>query len=118
LFLVDRPTIPPGHCIVNHSSEDPGGFIDLGQSALIDPRIYLSRQAVIDAGRMFGFPTPEEHDDLIATVEKLSRLVEDLEAQLAEADKYAEAAEYTLRATFGDDTKIRQKPGRKAKANV
>jgi hypothetical protein len=114
--LVPRPALVPGHCIVNLSSEDPGGFVDTGLTpAAIDPRIYVSRQAVVDMGRLFGFPTPDETHALRADVERLEHEVAQLRDQLAEADKYAEAAEYTLRATFGQETKVRQKPGRKPK---
>lgn len=113
--LVDRPTVPPGHCIVNLSHEDHGGYVDIGPRQLVDPRVYVSRQAVIDMGRLFRFPTPEEHEEAVAAIESLTKKAEHLAQELAEADKYAEAAEYTLKATFGDDTKIRQKPGRKVK---
>ena len=117
MHLVDKPTVLPGHCIVNLSSEDKGGFVDtLMTPAVVDPRVYVSRQAVIDMGRLFGFPDPNEHGELKAQVELLQREVERLQGELAEADRYAEAAEYTLKATFGDDTKIRNKPGRKPKA--
>jgi hypothetical protein len=106
----------PGKCIVSLTSEDPGGFIDTGLTpAVIDPRVYVSRQAVIDMGRMFGFPTPDELAGLNEQVEQMTHEVKELREQLAEADRYAEAAEYTLKATFGQDTKIRSKPGRKPK---
>ena len=106
----------PGQCAVNLSSEDPGGFVDtLLTVPAVDPRVYVSRQAVIDMGRLFGFPEPAEVDELRQANRELSSMVEDLKAQLQEADRYAEAAEYTLTATFGDKTKIRHKPGRKAK---
>lgn len=114
--IVDRPEVYPGHCIVNLSSEDAGGFIDtLLTPAAVDPRVYVSRQAVIDMGRLFGFPTPEETQALSEALESATKHVDQLEAELAEADRYAEAAEYTLKATFGSDQKIRAKPGRKAK---
>jgi hypothetical protein len=114
VFVVPRPELSPGYCIVTMSSEDPGGFIDTGLSpAAVDPRIYISRQAVIDMGRHFGLPTPEQAESYIESIETMARRIEDLEHQLAEADRYAEAAEYTLKATFGDATKIRNKPGRK-----
>lgn len=117
--IVERPELAPGHCIINLSSEDTGGFIDTGLTpACVDPRIYLSRQGVIDAGRAFGFPSPDEAQALSEALEAAQRRVDDLEDQLAEADRYAEAAEYTLSATFGDKTKIRNKPGRKPKEPV
>lgn len=114
--IVSRPEVHPGHCIVNFSSEDPGGFIDTQSTpGLVDPRIYVSRQAVIDMGRLFGFLPPAEVDALADAVEAQAKEIDALKDQLAEADRYAEAAEYTLKATFGQETKIRHKPGRKAK---
>lgn len=112
--LVDRPVMEPGHCIVNLSHEDTGGFVDTCLSVpTVDPRIYVSRQAVIDMGRLFGFMDPIEADVLSDALETATKRIDHLEGQLAEADRYAEAAEYTLKASFGNDTKIRNKPGRK-----
>lgn len=113
--IVDRAEMAPGSCIVTQSSTGP--FIDTGLTpAVVDPRIYVSRQAVIDMGRVFGFPIPDELAALEYELDSLRTQVEQLKGELAEADRYADAAEYTLKATFGDDTKIRNKPGRKAKA--
>lgn len=113
MYLVDRPTLVPGHCIVNPGcSEDPRGFIDMGfEVEEIQPRIYVSAQAVIDMGRLFDFPSPEEHVELAERLAKAEDALEDVQAQLAEADRYAEAAEYTLKATFGAEQKIKNKPG-------
>lgn len=114
--IVDRPNIQPGHCIVNLSAEDTRGFIDTGlDPAVVDPRVYVSYAAVRDMARLFGFVDPVELGARDEALEHALKRIEDLEDQLAEADRYAEAAEYTLSATFGDKTKIRNKPGRKPK---
>lgn len=106
----------PGCCIVNQS--DTGPFIDTGLTpALVDPRIYVSRQAVIDMAAHFGIPRPAELDAVLSENYRLRSENDQLRRELAEADRYAEAAEYTLKASFGDDTKIKHKPGRKAKVN-
>lgn len=111
MHLVDRPTMLPGQCAVNLSSEDPGGFIDtLITLPAVDPRIYVSRQAVIDMGRLFGFADPAEVDELRQSNRELASMVEDLQAQLQESDRMLDAAAYTLK-TFGEGTKIRHKPG-------
>lgn len=107
----------PGCCIVTQSEQGP--FIDTGLTpALVDPRIYVSRQAVIDMGRMFGLPTPHEYEGMVRALDTLTTHVEQLKGELEEADRYADAAEYTLKATFGDDTRIKNKPGRKPKVNA
>jgi histone H3/H4 len=64
-------------------------------------------------GRLFGFASPDEVEGYVESIERMAREIEDLKFQLSEADRYAEAAEYTLKATFGDASKIRNKPGRK-----
>jgi hypothetical protein len=111
LFLVDRPTLPPGTCIVNHSNDDPGGFIDLGDRAIIDPRVYVSRQAVIDLGRRFGFPTPDEYADQARELERLEGAVLELESEIRQLTRDVEAAEWTLERKF--QAKPQNKPGRK-----
>jgi hypothetical protein len=104
----------PGCCIVTQSETGP--FIDTGLTPpLVDPRVYVSRQAVIDMGVLFGFPRPDEHEATKRELDTALTHIEQLKGQLEEADRYADAAEYTLRATFGDDTKIKNKPGRKPK---
>lgn len=104
---------------MNLSSEDPGGFVDTGLTpAVIDPRVYVSRQAVIDMARLFGMPDPDQFAEVLAAAEQLDHENRALREQLAEADRYAEAAEYTLKATFGSDAKIKNKPGRKPKVEA
>jgi hypothetical protein len=117
LQIVPEATMPPGCCIVTQSTTGP--FIDTGLTpAVLDPRVYVSKQAIVDMGRLFGIPTPEDVERLVADVERMTTQLVDLRAQLAEADRYADAAEYTLKATFGDDTKIKNKPGRKPKVSA
>lgn len=115
MIVVDRPSIAPGHCIVNLSAEDPGGFIDtLLSPAVLEPRVYVSRQAVIDMGRLFGLPTLEEHEDLVEAVERLSKQVEALEDDNRRLNRDVEAAEWTLERKFA--AKPQPKPGRPRKA--
>lgn len=116
MFLVDRPTVPPGTCIVNHSNEDPGGFLDLGDRVLLDPRVYVSRQAVIDLGRAFGFPSPAEIHELRQLVAALEEDAHELAEENTTLRRDVEAAEWTLERKF--QAKPQNKPGRKpAKVN-
>jgi hypothetical protein len=116
LFLVDRPTVPPGTCIVNHSNEDPGGFLDLGDRALVDPRVYVSRQAVIDMGRFFGFPSPAECAEQAQLITALQADLDAAEHELTDLRRDLEAAEWTLERKF--QAKPQNKPGRKPKVTT
>lgn len=112
--MVPRPGLPPGTCIVNLSSEDSGGFVDLGDRVLIDPRVYVSRQAVIDLGRLFGFPTPGDVAEMTEFLDFATARVKELEAENAQLNRDVEAAEWTLERQF--NAKIQNKPGRPRKA--
>lgn len=115
--LVDRPGIDPGHCIVNLSSEDPGGFVDTGLNPpVFQPRVYVSRQAVIDMGRLFGFPTPDENASLQAEVAELRSEVERLKEENTNLERDVLSAEWTLERQFA--SKIQNKPGRPRKVTA
>lgn len=107
--------MPPGACIVNHSSEDRGGFVDLGDRVVIDPRIYVSRQAVIDLGRLFAFPDPDEIKRITVAAAILRERVARLEDENAQLTRARDAAEYTLERRF--QAKPQAKPGRKKVAS-
>lgn len=114
MLLVDRPTQTPGHCIVNLSDEDPGGFVDtLLTPPLVDPRVYVSRQAVVDLGRVFGFPSPDEHEAAQARISTLESEVDRLSEENRQLERDVESAEWTLERQF--QTKIQNKPGRPRK---
>lgn len=117
MIVVDRPEVFPGHCIVNLSSEDPGGFIDtLTTPAVIDPRVYVSRQAVIDMGRAFGFAGPNEVDELRYLLSEAVARAEALQEENRTLTRDVEAAEWTLERKF--QSKPQAKPGRPRKVNV
>lgn len=112
--IVDRPGIAPGHCIVNLSSEDPGGFIDTGLNpAVFQPRVYVSRQALLDMGRLFGFPSPDEVAALQEEAAALRSEVEQLREDNRDLERDVLSAEWTLERQFA--TKIQNKPGRPRK---
>lgn len=89
------------------------GYFDVGTD---DPEgwnhSYVSVEFVEQAARHLGFASPSEVAELKRAVEDHERTIESLEADLREADRFAEAAEYTLNH-FG--SKVKQKPGRKAR---
>lgn len=113
--VVERPGLEPGYCIATLSSEDPRGFVDTGLSpAVIDPRIYVSAQAIIDMGRLFGLPSPEEHAVALEKIAELGTRVEQLEEDNINLERDVQSAEWTLERQFA--TKIQNKPGRPRKA--
>lgn len=106
LMIVDRPAMPPGHCIASLSDVDPKGFIDTGMTpALIDPRIYVSVSWIESIARKMGMDYVDSASD--------ERVVE-LERELAEAEKYLQAVDVMESAGFV----ARKRPGRKPKDPV
>lgn len=114
MIVVDRPEVAPGQCIVNLSSEDPGGFVDtLLSPAIIDPRVYVSYQAIVDMGRLFGLPSPQEHAELVEAVEAQAKEIESLREENTALERDVLSAEWTLERQFA--AKIQNKPGRPRK---
>jgi hypothetical protein len=106
--------IRPNRCAVipfigNHNAK--AGFFDTGQDMRGDDHVYISVEAVEDMARAMGWGPKDVV--LAARVERQEKEIADLKVQVAEADRFAEAAEYTLER-FG--SKVRAKPGRKAAA--
>lgn len=93
---------------------DPEGFIQTGATLDgFDNEVYVSVKGVRALVQACGWPTPEQYRELQARAEALEHAKRDLELQVQEADRFAEAAEYTL-GRFGE--RVRNKPGRKPKA--
>lgn len=104
MVIVDRPEIAPGHCMLSLKSEDPLGFIDtLLTPAVVDPRVYASVSVVMEWARKLGMVDG-------ADLEALERRVEDLEAQLAEADSELNA----IHILKGRGYQAAKRPGRPA----
>lgn len=111
MIVVDRPEATPGHCIVNLSAEDAGGFVDtLLTPPVVDPRIYVSYQAIVDMGRLFGLPSRDEHEAALSRLSTLEDEVDRLRADNKELERDVESAEWTLQRRFGAG--IQNKPGR------
>lgn len=113
---VERLHIRPMHCLAipflgaNH----PKGYVDFGVELTgFDNHVAISVEAMQQAARdvpQCGLVSKEFLTLALAESKALKRENEDLKEQLAEADKFAEAAEWTLRHF---DTRVQQKPGRK-----
>ena len=108
LVVVDRCEMPPGQCIATMSHDDPKGFVDtLLTPAVVDPRVYLSVSYVEEIARKLGMEYADE-----AKAAALEARVEQLEAELVEADKRIEAIDVMESAGFT----ARKRPGRKPAA--
>lgn len=105
---VDRPQLPPHSCAFTLLGTDPDGFFTTNTVIRgLDPTAYVSATAVKTAAAQLGWLSPENHGELVASLDEYERRVEDLEAQLAEADKLItsidvfESAGYTARKKAG-----------------
>lgn len=108
--------MPPHRCAVLpfKGNSNAAGFFDTG-SDLDRQRVYVSFDAVCEMARLLGWVGPSQLREKDAQIASLQHRVDELEAEVREADKFAESAEYTL-AKFG--TKVQRKPGRPKKETV
>jgi hypothetical protein len=106
LVVVERCEMPPGHCIATMSDSDPKGFVDtLLTPALVDPRVYLSVSYIEEAARKLGMEYADEGN---------GARIEELEAELAEAERQLRAIDVMESAGFV----ARKKPGRPKKTTT
>lgn len=116
--FVERADVRPHQCFVlpQLGSAHHRGYLDPGNDlTCIDPHPYLSVQAVEEACKVLGWPTQQQHADAIAELERALARVTDLEADLEEADRFAESVKWTL-GRFGEE--VRNKPGRPKKTKT
>lgn len=114
MFWVDAAERSPFHCCVTGSNEGP--LIDTGNTLHgYDHRVYLSATGVARVAEFAGWTSPAARVVLDERIAELERENEVLRQEVQEADRFAEAAEYTL-GRFGQ--RVRQKPGRKPKQPV
>ncbi len=113
MFWVDVAERHPFHCCVTGSNEGP--LIDTGNTLVgFDHRVYVGMAGVGVLARFAGWTSPGEREALDAEVARLEREVADLRAEVEEADRFEEAARYTL-GRF--DAKVHRKPGRKPRSS-
>lgn len=113
MHFVEVAAFRPQRCAVVPyiGAHHPNGFIDTGNE-LDGNRIYISLVGLAEMARVARIippAVPDLTDELSAANSRIS----ELEAELEEAQKFRDAAEYTL-STIGQ--KVRAKPGRKVAA--
>ena len=112
--IVPKAIKSPHHCAVfpHIGSAQPEGYFDTGTNlpgpGIHTHSVYVSVVAVKELARKLSYVSPEELARVHAQVETLARENALLREQLAEADRFAEAAEYTLNKF---DSRVRRKPG-------
>jgi hypothetical protein len=75
LVIVEKPTMPPGHCVASLTDEDREGFIDtLMTKTMIEERVYVSVSWIKEMASKLGMVDPDGTTDLDA----LHREVHDL----------------------------------------
>lgn len=113
---VDQAVTRPHRCAVVPYVGNGSGhmFLDTDQDLDLE-HVYISDVGAEVIAKALGWIPAEQLEQARRQIADLESENEQLEAQLQEADRFAEAAEYTLNK-FG--SKVRQKPGPKPREKV
>ncbi len=72
-----------------------GPFVDTGSEIpIMAPRVYVSEEAVKLMAKMFGMVEETEHQEALDLTTQLEMACNELEAELKEANRVIDAAEY------------------------
>jgi hypothetical protein len=115
---VQQPAMRPHHCAVFPQvagSNSRRGFFDTGNDFRERDHCYISVEAVEHLASSIGWQPSSAFAPLTATINKQAGELEHLKQKLAEAEKFREAAEYTMNSM---GQKVRNKPGRPKKEVV
>jgi hypothetical protein len=111
--LTDKPYFTPFRCAaipyVGQTHENTR-WIDTGEE-LDREHIYLSEHAIREACKLLGWASPEEHVALQHHAAELAGRVAELEDQLTEAERFADAIDVIESKQF----RARKKTGRPKK---
>lgn len=114
--FVEKAEIRPMRCAVcpTIGQNHPGGFIDTGvemQPAPVDQRVYVSEVGTRELMRVWGWPSPEEHAELVSERDALAGELTDAQADLRETQQFMDAIDVIESRDF----RARRKAGRKPK---
>ncbi len=101
--LVDKPTLRPQHCaaIVHVTPFTDTRWVDTGTNFdAVDGRVYLSELAIRQAAQLFGFPTPAEYNEALDSVNQMSELIDNLNAQLLKLEGFKNSVNILARDGF------------------
>lgn len=110
MFISPTPMGQPGHCLASGRIEDKEGFLIFNDDN--GGQLMFSGGAMRDALKMFGHATKEEWQALNEENAQLVAIVEQLKAELAEANKIVAAVD----VLESKDFRLRKKPGPKVAA--
>lgn len=111
--LVDGPAVRPFICI---DGSQAGPVVDTLITHPAYGRMYWPKRLVIEAGRLYGSVTADEHAVVLATVKELEAKLTELEGRLAEIAPM-EQAFLNAAARFGqidEQPELVPRPRRKA----
>lgn len=111
--FVEQAVTRPGRCAVfpQIGGNHPRGFFDTGSEMPgFDNHVYVSVVAAESMAQRLGWSSPEDMAEMREQYETLERECARLREEIEDADRFAEAAEYTLNKF---NTKVQKKPGRK-----
>jgi hypothetical protein len=110
--IVERAVTRPARCAVlpHIGGNHPGGFIDTGSELIggLDNHVYVSRVAVGEMARMFGWVQGHELKAAVAEKDQALDRVAELERDLADAHRNLDAVDQLVSAGYA----TRKKPGR------
>lgn len=119
--IVDKAIARPHMCAVYPQipHDHPDGFIDTGNELYaIEPHIYVSRVAVRDMARLFGFPLPDDMDELQERLAVAEAELAELREQVGRLEAERDRAVDVLRAVDvieSEGFRARKKAGRPPK---
>ena len=115
--LVDRPTFRPMRCaaVPQLGATARCRWVDTGaEMPGFDNHIYLSEPAVLEAAKLFGFPTPAEYESVVAERDELEARVEELEREASGLQEAFDAIDVLASRDF----RARKKPGKRPAERV
>ena len=113
--FVPKAEARPHFCVVypHLGASQTEGYVDTGNTVtILDGRPYVSVVAVREMCRLLGWPTPEQHAEVVAERDTLERDLALAREQLAEADEELGA----IHILKGKGYKPAKRPGRPPKA--
>jgi hypothetical protein len=116
--FTEEPLAQPHHCCVipgRDATKEPRGFIDTGNSLPgIDPHIYISWAGAELIAEKIGCVSGEQFGETLQEIAALRARVEELEAELKEAEQFSDAVAGMTKRGYA----VRKATGRKPKQKV
>ena len=113
--IASLPFGVPGCAVLSGRAKDPDGFIETaGRHPFSDRRVYVSAEAVKIMGNEFGLVERDEHTALREELRVALDRIDELELELAEADRFQSNIDGLTRAGL----MLKKAPGRPPKTKA